>query len=526
MNRQPSDGNEAMQAASGSARIVPFGRIRTGAPDGCRGDIEAARGSFHGRETLPGDSSGGTTSDKTYPVDFSHLDIAGRRLGGNDLHEGASGNGDSRASTETTYGLKAKARMRLPLFIGMFGSTEMARSDWQDFVIGAAISGISIVCGENVCGIDPEFELDIRGEQRKAPNMVRCMEEYRRFHKGYGEMIVQMNVENARLGVAEYIVAQLGVECVELNWGRGVGLRGGDIRVDSIGHALEFQRRGYLVTPDPSNPANRAAFENGVLEYFERRSRIGFVDQEGFLKEVERVRRLGAKRVFLRTGVDSKRELALAIEWASDAKLDLLTIGGTPHARGFGRGRRRQQGGVPTFYVQSMAHDLCRELASTDKFVPDMAVADRFRTADPLFKALALGAPFTKAVCMDRDLTNSPTVGGDVGSWLKDGAKALPETTSPFGASVEEIFGCYEGLVAEYGKATAERLPLGAVTLRAFGERLRFGLERLMVAGGHGRVSSIGRDDLMARTPEAARVSGIPCAVDASNSEVERIIKA
>ena len=400
----------------------------------------------------------------------------------------------------------------------------MARSDWQDLVIGAAISGISIVCGENVCGIDREFELDIRGEQRTAPNMARCIEEYRRFHKGCGEMIVQMNVENARLGGAEYVVGQLGVECVELNWGRGVGLGGGDIRVDSIGHALEFQRRGYLVTPDPSNSANRAAFEDGVLEYFERRSRVGFVDREGFLKEVERVRRLGARRVFLRTGVDSKRELALAIEWASDAELDLLTIEGTPHASGLSGWRRTEQGGVPTFYVQSMAHDLCRDLAARGRFVPDIAVADRFSTAGHLFKVLALGAPFTKAVYMDWDLTNPPEVGGNIGAWLKDGAKVLSETASPFGASVEEIFGCYEGLVAEYGKAAAERLPLIAFALHAYGERLKVGLERLMAAGGHCRVSSIRRDDLMARTPEAARVSGIPYAAGASNSEVEGVI--
>jgi len=35
------------------------------------------------------------------------------------------------------------------------GSTEIARKNWEHFAVGAALSGVTIVCGENVCGIDP-----------------------------------------------------------------------------------------------------------------------------------------------------------------------------------------------------------------------------------------------------------------------------------------------------------------------------------------------------------------------------------
>jgi len=43
-------------------------------------------------------------------------------------------------------------------------------ADWKGhprqthFAVGAAISGITLVCGENVCGVDPELELDARGK--------------------------------------------------------------------------------------------------------------------------------------------------------------------------------------------------------------------------------------------------------------------------------------------------------------------------------------------------------------------------
>ncbi len=79
--------------------------------------------------------------------------------------------------------------------------TEIARKNWEHFAVGAALSGVTLVCGENVCGIDPKLELNSKSKIVKAPDMDRRIEEYRRFHQGYGEMLVQMNVEDTRLGV-------------------------------------------------------------------------------------------------------------------------------------------------------------------------------------------------------------------------------------------------------------------------------------------------------------------------------------
>ena len=68
---------------------------------------------------------------------------------------------------------------------------------------------------------------------------------------------------------------------------------------------------------------------------------------------------------------------------------------------------------------------------------------------------------------------------------MQEGKNALPNTISTFGSTVEEIFVCYEDLVAKYGK-----------------------------------------DDLVALTPEAAQVSGIPYVMDAYREEAEKIINA
>jgi glutamate synthase domain-containing protein 2 len=201
----------------------------------------------------------------------------------------------------------------VPIFTGALGSTDIARKNWDHFAIGAAISGISLVCGENVCGIDPELEIGDNGLIKKSPEMDRRIQEYRRYHEGYGDIMVQMNVEDTRNGVAEYVIDRHGVETIELKWGQGAKCIGGEIKVNSLDRAIELKKRGYIVTPDPEDPAHQAAFKAGPLKQFERHSRLGFVDQEGFMKEVERLRKLGAKRITLKTGAYPMRELAMAI---------------------------------------------------------------------------------------------------------------------------------------------------------------------------------------------------------------------
>ena len=78
--------------------------------------------------------------------------------------------------------------MQVPIFTGALGSTEIARKNWEHFAVGAAISGVTLVCGENVCGIDPQLELDSNGKVTSAPDMDRRIEIYRRYHQGYGEI--------------------------------------------------------------------------------------------------------------------------------------------------------------------------------------------------------------------------------------------------------------------------------------------------------------------------------------------------
>jgi len=486
------------------------------------------KATFRGRELIYPGPFGEVTAggDKDYPVDYSHLNIQGYALGAEGLPAGVTGDPDTAVfpavNTETEYGWDIKVKMKIPVFTGALGSTEIARKNWDHFAVGAAISGITLVCGENVCGIDPGLELDSKGKVISAPDMDRRIEVYRRYHQGYGEILVQMNVEDTRLGVAEYVSKRHGLDTIELKWGQGAKCIGGEIKVNSLERALELQKRGYIITPDPSNPVVQAAFKGGSLKEFERHSRLGFIGEEDFYNEVRRLGEIGFKRITLKTGAYGLRELAMAIKWGTKAKIDLLTIDGAPGGTGMSPWRMMEEWGMPSLYLHAAACDFCQKLADRGERPPNIAFAGGFSSEDGLFKALALGSPFTKAVCMGRALMIPGMVGKNIGQWLQDGR--LPNTVGQFGSTPEEIFINYEDVKNIVGTNEMKNIPLGAVGIYSYVDKLKVGLQQLMAGARCFSVPAITRRELMSLTEECAKVTGIPYLMDAYREEAEAIL--
>jgi glutamate synthase domain-containing protein 2 len=528
MNLQRPNSDEATRTANRSRSVSPASGICSRCLDGCTGNCEVFKSTFRGRELIYPGPFGEITAgaDKEFPVDYSHLNIQGYALGAKGLPKGIIGNSDTAlfplVNTETDYGWDIKVKMKVPIFTGALGSTEIARKNWEHFAVGAAISGVTLVCGENVCGIDPRLERDAKGKVTSSPDMDRRIEIYRRYHQGFGEILVQMNVEDTRLGVAEYIHKKHGIETIELKWGQGAKCIGGEIKVSSLERALELQKRGYIVTPDPSDPINQAAFKEGALKEFERHSRLGFIDEEGFYKEVQRLRDLGFKRVTLKTGAYSLRELAMAIKWGSKAKIDLLTIDGSSGGTGMSPWRMMEEWGIPSLYLHSAAYEFAKILADKGQRPPDMAFAGGFSSEDGVFKALALGAPFTKAVCMGRALMIPGMVGKNIAEWIKGGK--LPNTVSQFGSTPEEIFVCYEQVKSIVGDDEMKNIPLGAVGIFSYSDKIKVGLQQLMAGTRCFSVPVITRNDLMSLTEECAKVTGIPYLMDAYRKDALKIL--
>jgi glutamate synthase domain-containing protein 2 len=528
MNLQTPNANDVSGTYNRSRDVVPQSGLCARCVDGCKGNCEVFKATFRGREVIYPAPYGEVTAgaDKDYPVDYSHLNIHGYAMGTKGLGV-VQGTPDTAifpiVNTDTAYGWDKKVRMKVPVFTGALGSTDIARKNWDSFAIGAAISGITIVCGENVCGVDPDLELDANKRIKKSPEMDRRIELYKRYHQGFGEILVQMNVEDTRLGVAEYVLEKHGLDTIELKWGQGAKCIGGEIKVNSLERALELQRRGYIVTPDPSLEVNQKAFKSGAIKEFERHSRLGFIDHETFLSEVQRLRDIGFKRITLKTGAYGLRELAMAIKWGTQAKIDLLTIDGAPGGTGMSPWRMMSEWGVPAIYLHSAAVEFANYLMSKgESHVCDLAFAGGFSSEDHIYKSIALGAPHTKAVCMGRALMIPGFVGKNFEEWYENGK--LPKSIANYGTTPQEVFTCYEQVKETVGAQEMDKIPMGAIGIYSFCDKLKVGLKQLMAGSRCFRVHAITRKELMSLTKECAEVTGIPYVMDSYREQAMEVL--
>jgi len=489
--------------------------------DGCLGLCEVGKSAIRGREVIYPQPFGKVTasSEKDYPIDFSYFNIQGTCVGAKGIEADSDKAIFTAVDVSTTVGAKGKEiKMKVPYMTGALGSTEIARVNWEGAAVASAICGSILVCGENVCGMDKEAEIK-NGRVIKSPELERRVRTFKDWYDGYGLLLVQANVEDTRLGVPEYAVSKLGVEGIEIKWGQGAKNIGGEVKIPSLSTALLLKQRGYIVIPDPEDPMIQESFKIRAIEEFERHSRLGMVDEEAFLKEVERFRSIGAKYVTLKTGAYRPADLARAVKFASEAKIDLLTVDGAGGGTGMSPWRMMNEWGIPTVHIECLLYEYLSKLEKKDAFIPSCAIAGGIALEDHVFKAIALGSPYIKVVCLGRPTLAAAMVG-------KANAEKIRKEHGDGDGYREVIMRTFINagkLKEKYGK-DFDRIPPAAIGMYSYYDRLTVGLQQLMAGARKFRLGLIERDDLMALTREAAEVSGIPYVMDADKEEVERIL--
>ena len=183
MNYSHVGSNDALDTRNRSRDVAAGSGVCTRCMADCQGNCDVFKSSFRGREVVYPGPFGDMTAggDKQSPVDYSHLNILGYAMGAKAIDEA---NPDKaifpEVDTTAVYGHMNPVRMKMPVFTGALGSTDVARKYWEQFAIGAAISGISLVVGENVCGIDPQAEFYKDGRVKRSPEMERRVKVYPR----------------------------------------------------------------------------------------------------------------------------------------------------------------------------------------------------------------------------------------------------------------------------------------------------------------------------------------------------------
>ncbi len=503
--------------------VSPLSGMCVTCVDGCIGMCEIGKSAYRGAEVIYPQPFGIITaaSEKNYPIDLSHFNILGTAVGAHGIEADSDVAIFPSVDLEVRIGKEKDIKFKLPFIIPGLGSTAVAKNNWDGLAIGSAISGVPLTIGENVCGMDPDSTIE-DGKVLDSPDLSSRIKMYREWQRdGYGDIIVQANVEDTKLGVQEYALEKLGVETVELKWGQGAKNIGGEVKINSLKKAQLLRSRGYVVLPDPTDPDVIAAFNAGSFHEFERHSRVGMVTEEGFMKRVEELRDAGAKHVFLKTGAYRPADLARAVKFASKAELDLLTVDGAGGGTGMSPWRMMNEWGVPQVEIYSLLYRYLKKLDERGEFIPDVAIAGGITLEDQIIKALALGAPYFKIVGMARAPLAAAMVGKTIGKKINEGQ--VPVYISRFGKTTEEIFITAPELKKKYGDNFND-IPPGAIGVYTYFQRLAQGVRQLMTGNRKFAMKYIERDDIAAITKEAAEVSGIPYIMDVDKDEVDGIL--
>jgi len=189
--------------------------------------------------------------------------------------------------------------------------------------------------------------------------------------------------------------------------------------------------------------------------------------------------------------------------------------------------------GVPSLPLHAKAYEYCRMLEKQGGKVPDISFAGGFAREDHLFKALALGAPYAKLVCMGR----APMIPGYLGSniqgvfqpekraELHGHWEELPASVTARGTYPEEIFSGWEAVKKKVGAAEMKNIPFGAVAMYGYADKLACGLQQFMAGARKFSLNQISRDDLMAANRETAAETGIAYMTDSLDEKAQKILK-
>jgi len=342
--------------------------------------------------------------------------------------------------------------------------------------------------------------------------------------------------------VAEYLIDKYGNKVIlELKWGQGAKCIGGEIQVETLEYARFLKDRGYVVDPDPYDPTAELSFKEGSLKSFARHSRLGATNltgadkvREDFMNSVSHLRKLGYERISLKTGSYGMEALAMSLRYSADAGLDLLTIDGSGGGTGMSPWNMMDHWGVPSLPLHAKAYHYARILDQRGIKVPHLSFAGGFAREDHLFKALALGAPYTRLVCMGRAPMIPAFVGSNIEGVLhperKEGVHGhwneLPNSVTCYGSKPEQIFTSWETVAKKVGAEEMKKIPMGAIAMVAYADKLGCGLQQFMAGARKFKLAELQRRDLMAANRETAQETGIPFMTDAEHEDALAILKA
>ena len=496
MSYSPPLGSGFTFAKNRSSFLSPQSGMCSFCTEDCAGTCELAQAAVLGSQTVYPTTTGNNqiASEKDYPVDFSHFNINGRVFGA----QGAGNTSDEatifNVDLERTYGTDNPVTLALPVIL-----PALIKLNWQDYFSGAAMAGVTCIIGEDARNNDPDLKVE-NGVVTESPLIKEALDCFRRYDRGYGQIVLQCNLEDILMGVSRMAIEKYGAEAIEIKFGQAAKGTQPVKRVKGLETALRMQELGNIVHPDPSNPKVQKAYQEGVCPNFATYSRLPMWTEESLCEHIETLREWGAKNIYFKMAGYDRADIRRVLQIACDCRVDMVTFDGAGGGSGYSPSKMMNEWSLPTVCLEDAVVRICEELKAEGAVLPAIVMTGGFSSEDHVFKGLAYGDGHVLGVGLCRASMAAAMSGKKIGEAIKNGN--VPERFSRFGSTVEEIFGDLPDLRALYG-TRANTFPTGAIGVFSYLNKIGFGLRHFAALNRKFDARLLNKSDLIPLTREA-----------------------
>jgi hypothetical protein len=462
----------------------------------CVGTCEIGLSAVLGAQTVYPTTTGENqvASEKDYGVDYSHFNINGRVFGA----AGADAHPDKAAifnvNLEGRIGLRNPVKTALPLLL-----PALIKLNWQDYFAGAAMAGVCCVIGEGSPSKDSALEIS-GGKIKKFAHLDSILASFRKYYRGYGQIILQCNIEDDAQGLPEYAITQANVEAIEFKFGQSAKGTQPVVKLPGYEAALQKQATGALVYPDPSSTAMREAHEQGTCPNFYVYHRLPLWDEEYLNSRISRLREMGLKNVYFKMAGYDPVDLERVLRLASALEVDAVTFDGAGGGSGYSPCKMMNEWSLPTVCLEEAICKIADRMRRQGLNIPSIVLTGGFATEDQVYKALAYGAPYISHIGICRAAMAAANSAKRIGELVRTGH--APQHLKKYGSTVEELFADLPDLRHLYGRE-ADGFSPGAIGVFSYLNRIAMGLRHFAALNRKFDLSYLDRSDLIPLTPDA-----------------------
>jgi len=482
-----------------SGKITPCSGMCSLCSADCVGTCEVGLSAVLGETMVYPTNTGNNqvASEKDNPINYSIFNINGRCFGAEGVAEDSDQATIFNVKLNRVIGGKNPVKLNVPLTL-----PALIKLNWKDYFAAAAMIGTVCVIGEGSPSKDPNLQYK-NGKIVRFEILKEMLDAFNRYDRGYGQIILQCNVEDDSQGLPEYAITQCGAKAIEFKFGQGAKGTQPTVRLHSLEDAKKQKNNGYIVHPNPDDPTVAEAAKNHKAPAFWAYYRLPMWTEDFLTKRIHELRELGLQNVYFKMAGYDRKDIERVLRIASSAEVNMVTFDGAGGGSGYSPDKMMNEFGLPAVCIESVIVDVCRQLEAEGKYIPFITITGGFSSEDQVFKALAIGAPYVKAVGLCRATMAAAMVGDRISKFLADGI--VPKHLEKFGSNKDELFVELGELRGIYGEA-ADEIPLGAVGAYSYLKKIAFGLQHFAALNRKFDITLLDSSDVIPLTEDARKL--------------------